>query len=60
VPVESGGPWEGRVPLGHAVLRAVGYLVSVLPAGLGLLPALFGADRRAVHDRLADTRVVKA
>jgi uncharacterized RDD family membrane protein YckC len=60
VPAQTDGPWRDRVPLGHAVLRAAGYLVSVLPAGLGLLPALFGADRRAVHDRLADTRVVKA
>jgi uncharacterized RDD family membrane protein YckC len=49
-----------RVPLGQAVLRAAGYLVSALPAGLGFLPALFGPERRAVHDRLAHTRVVKA
>jgi uncharacterized RDD family membrane protein YckC len=48
-----------RVSLGHAIVRAAGYLVSALPAGLGFLPALFG-DRRALHDRLADTRVVKA
>ncbi len=60
VSAEPDGPWRDRVPLGHAVVRAVGYLVSVLPAGLGLLPALFAADRRAIHDRLADTRVVKA
>lgn len=57
---EHEGRWSDRVPLGRAVLRAVGYLVSLLPVGLGFLPALFGADRRAVHDRLADTRVVKA
>ena len=30
-----------------------------LPAGVGFLPALFRADGRALHDRLADTRVVK-
>jgi uncharacterized RDD family membrane protein YckC len=48
-----------RVSLGHAVLRAVAYLVSALPAGLGFVPALFGADHRAIHDRLAATRVVK-
>jgi uncharacterized RDD family membrane protein YckC len=51
---------SARVPLADSVLRAIGYLVSLLPAGLGFLPALFGAERRAVHDRLADTRVVKA
>lgn len=49
-----------RVPLGHAVVRAAAYLVSALPVGLGFLPALFGADGRAIHDRLAATRVVKA
>lgn len=51
---------SARVSLGQAVIRAAAYLVSALPAGLGFLPALFGADRRAVHDRLAATRVVKA
>ena len=51
---------HGRVPLGHAVLRAAAYVASVLPAGLGFLPVLFGADKRAIHDRLAATRVVKA
>jgi uncharacterized RDD family membrane protein YckC len=49
-----------RVPLGHAVVRAAAYLVSAAPAGLGFLPALLGAERRAIHDRLADTRVVRA
>ena len=57
VPMEEGA---GRVALGQAILRAVAYGMSVLPAGLGLVPALTGADRRTFHDRLADTRVVKA
>ena len=48
-----------RVSLGHAIVRAAAYLVSALPVGLGFVPALFG-ERRALHDRLADTRVVKA
>lgn len=52
--------WTDRVPLGQAVVRAIGYLVSALPAGLGFLPALFSPDGRAVHDRIAHTRVVKA
>ncbi len=60
VSMHGESPWSARVPLADSVLRAVGYLVSLLPAGLGFLPALFGAERRAVHDRLADTRVVKA
>jgi uncharacterized RDD family membrane protein YckC len=52
--------FSDRVPLGQAVLRSAGYLVSALPAGLGFLPALISADKRAVHDRLARTRVIKA
>jgi uncharacterized RDD family membrane protein YckC len=50
----------GRVPFGHAIVRAAAYIVSALPAGLGFVPVLIGPDRRALHDRLADTRVVKA
>lgn len=52
------GAWSDRVPLGQSVLRAVSYLVSALPAGLGFLPALIGSEKRALHDRLAHTRVV--
>ncbi len=52
--------WSDRVPLGQAILRAFAYLVSALPAGLGFLPALIGPEKRALHDRLAHTRVVKA
>jgi uncharacterized RDD family membrane protein YckC len=48
------------VTLGASVLRAAAYLVSLLPAGLGFLPILLARDGRALHDRLANTRVVKA
>ncbi len=49
-----------RVPFGHAVLRAAVALLTILPAGVGWLPALFSTDRRALHDRLANTLVVAA
>lgn len=52
--------WTDRVPLGQAVVRAAAYGMSVLTAGLGFLPVIFSADRRAFHDRLAHTRVVRA
>lgn len=42
----------------HAVHRALAGAVSFLILGAGFVPALFGADRRALHDRLAHTRVV--
>ena len=49
-----------RVPTGHAIVRAAAYLVSAIPLGLGFVPGFIGQERRAVHDRLADTRVVRA
>jgi len=42
----------------HAVHRALAGGVSFVLLGAGFMPALFGADRRALHDRLAHTRVV--
>ena len=52
--------WGDRVTLGQSALRAAMFLVSALPAGLGFAPALLGPDHRALHDRLAHTRVVRA
>jgi uncharacterized RDD family membrane protein YckC len=49
---------EDRPDFGFAILRTTAYFASLLPAGLGFLPALVGKDRRALHDRLAETRVV--
>lgn len=54
VPIAEG------VTFGQSVLRTAAYLLSVLPAGLGLVPAVIGREHRALHDRLADTRVIKA
>jgi uncharacterized RDD family membrane protein YckC len=48
-----------EIPLGQAVGRALATLVSVLPLGLGFWIALTGQGR-ALHDRLAHTRVVPA
>jgi uncharacterized RDD family membrane protein YckC len=60
IPADPAAPADERVSFGHAAVRAAGYLVSALPAGLGFVPAFVGQERRALHDRLADTRVVKA
>ncbi len=49
-----------RVSFGMALLRAVACLGSVVALGAGFLPMLFSADRRAFHDRIAETRVVSA
>ena len=49
-----------RLRFGTAVVRAAACFVSLLPAGGGFFMALFRADRRALHDALADTRVIRA
>lgn len=50
---------EDVLPLRQAVYREVVALPSVLALGLGFFPALMG-DERALHDRLAHTKVVRA
>jgi uncharacterized RDD family membrane protein YckC len=55
--VETGGR---PVRLGPAVVRALIQVLTVPAAGIGFLPALLGADRRSLYDRLAGTDVVRA
>ncbi len=47
------------MPIGRATLRTLAYLVSALPLGAGFLAGVISADRLALHDRLAHTRVVR-
>ncbi|MEO8484347.1 MAG: RDD family protein [Acidobacteriota bacterium] len=47
------------LPLRQAIYREVVALPSVLALGLGFFPALVG-EERALHDRLAHTKVVRA
>lgn len=49
---------RGVIDSGRALRRTLAGLLSLAPLGLGFLPAFFGADRRALHDRLTGTRVV--
>ena len=41
------------------VIRALACLLVPVTLGLSYLPALFTSDHRALHDRLAGTRVVQ-
>jgi uncharacterized RDD family membrane protein YckC len=50
---------ESTVPIGRATLRTIAYLASALPLGAGFLAGVLSADRLALHDRLAQTRVVR-
>jgi uncharacterized RDD family membrane protein YckC len=56
----AGAAGARRLLFGAAVIRAGACLLSMLPAGAGFLMALFRADGRALHDAVADTRVIKA
>jgi uncharacterized RDD family membrane protein YckC len=58
VPASAGGIEANGPNFSFAILRTAAYAASILPIGLGFLPALFAKDRRALHDRLADTRVI--
>jgi uncharacterized RDD family membrane protein YckC len=42
----------------RAVQRTLAALASVATVGIGFAPVLFAGDRRALHDRVAGTRVV--
>jgi uncharacterized RDD family membrane protein YckC len=51
---------DGREPSwGQAMLRPAGYVLSWLPLGLGFVLAAFPPSKRALHDRLTDTRVIR-
>ena len=49
---------HGFVDPSRAVQRTLAGGVSFVTLGLAFIPALFGAEKRALHDRLAHTRVV--
>ncbi|HEY7170665.1 MAG TPA: RDD family protein [Vicinamibacterales bacterium] len=51
---------SGSVDLPHSIVRTAIWTILAIPAGLGLLTALLTRDRRALHDRCAGTRVVRA
>jgi uncharacterized RDD family membrane protein YckC len=48
------------VPVAQAVVRAVVLALAVAPLGLGYLPVLVTRSARGIHDRLSNTRVIRA
>jgi uncharacterized RDD family membrane protein YckC len=54
VVTDQGGAVDGAC----AIRRTLAGTISTLVLGLGFVPALIGAERRALHDHLAHTRVV--
>ncbi len=53
------GQEDSPVPVGQAMLRTIAYVASALPFGAGFVSGIISADRLALHDRLAHTRVVR-
>jgi uncharacterized RDD family membrane protein YckC len=49
---------NGPLDAASALRRTLAGLVAAIPLGLGFLPALLSSDRRALHDRIARTRVI--
>ncbi len=47
------------IGLGRAILRYIGYFVSWITKGLGFLIIAFNPEKRALHDYIAGTVVVK-
>jgi uncharacterized RDD family membrane protein YckC len=52
---------SGNSPIGmrSALLRLVGYFLSFVTLGIGFLLVGLTHDKRGLHDRLAETRVVR-
>ena len=49
-----------RLPFGTALVRAGACIISMVLLGAGFVMALVRSDRRALHDAVADTRVINA
>ena len=47
------------ITLGQALLRYVGYCVSIIPFGLGIIWVAFDSRKQGWHDKIAGTVVVK-
>jgi uncharacterized RDD family membrane protein YckC len=54
------GPGGSRVSLGRALLRVIGYFISIIPLGLGFLWVIVNGRHHGWADKLAGTSVVYA
>ncbi len=50
----------GKIGTGQAILRYIGYYVSMIPLLLGLIWVGFDARKQGWHDKIAGTLVIKA
>lgn len=50
---------ESPLGVGQAMMRLLGYFINVFTFGIGFLLIAFTEDKRGLHDRLAETKVVR-
>jgi uncharacterized RDD family membrane protein YckC len=53
-------PDGGKISLGRAIARYFAKMLSAIILGIGYIMAGFDKEKRALHDMIADTRVIKA
>jgi uncharacterized RDD family membrane protein YckC len=51
--------YHQRIGLWHCIERSLGYVASALESGLGFIQALWNPNRMALHDRIAETVVIR-
>ena len=51
--------YHHRIGLWHCIERSLGYLVSTFELGLGFLQAFWNPNRMTLHDKIAETVVIK-
>lgn len=51
--------YHHRIALWHCLERSLGYVASTLEAGIGFIQVLWNTNRMALHDRIAETVVIR-
>lgn len=51
--------YHHRIGLWHCIERSLGYVASTLELGIGFLQVFWNPNRMALHDRIAETMVIK-
>jgi uncharacterized RDD family membrane protein YckC len=52
--------YHHRIGLWHCIERSLGYVASTLELGIGFLQVFWNPNRMTLHDRIAETIVIKS
>jgi uncharacterized RDD family membrane protein YckC len=52
--------YHPRISLWHCIERSLGYVASTLEFGIGFYQAFWNPNRMTLHDRIAETIVIKS